>query len=157
MKKLFPAILLLIGCAKEETEIVVSTRSFVDSEILKKEVLKLKREEVELSFIYHSEERLLETVARRIEDREEIGRAIHLVHQDHLELIEISSTPCLCDPECSMYSEDLCNWWTCVRNTIDDNDVEIGLATIMCPECGAAIISAIGFSCAQQGVSINGN
>ena len=151
---------MLVGCTKESSvgELNPSTKSFVDApKVLEQKIFQVGREKIEMAYFFYEEEGILETIVTSMENGEKIGKITHRVHEDFLELIEIESAPCMCDPECWGYNQSLCDWWTCVDEFVSAHDSELLVLTVVCPECGAGALTGIGLHCAQAGALIISN
>ena len=164
MKKIFflsSLIVILAGCTKEaQVGDLAPEKSFRGNsrgEIIRSEIIKVGDEEIQLVHSYYSEEGVTESVATRTRTGERIGKITHRVQGDFLELIAIESAPCMCDPECFGYNQSLCDWWTCVDEFIGAHDSELLVLTVVCPECGAGALAAVGLHCAQAGSLIISN
>lgn len=160
MKRLIvPAIMLLAACqAPTESVTPVTRAEIADIRPIQEERYRIGRDEVRAEYWYSESERVLD-IRLYSSITQELVAHMEFALQDaaYWELIAIEAGPCICDPECSAYSEDLCRWWSCVHDTISAHDVELGLISALCPECGGILVSSIMFNCAQPGASTSGN
>ena len=167
MRKMFfvlPLVIAFTGCTKdsylEEPDFIPTkdlTLENSESLVVKKETIRVGRERVEVIYTYYESDAILEATAVDLRSGSVIGSTRHQGQADgSWTPIGIESAPCWCDPQCDSYNESLCNWWKCVDNTLSNNGAEVTIGSVLCPECGAIIVSYVFFACAQPGAPTGG-
>jgi hypothetical protein len=144
-----------VGCTKEsydsEPAAPPSKDLTLEGKVLKREILRVGRERVETVYTHYEEDRILEVTSVRVKDGLQISQMKFLAQDEGWHMVEIQGAPC-CTGEC----EDLCNWQSCVDNTLNSMSSELMVVGIWCPECTVIAVSYVLFACAQPGASPNG-